>query len=134
MSPGEPWTNQFVWTDKAWPVVKPLCAGLCLHAYTGIVGNQAAAIDDIVNQVREAQAYLGLQVPLVVSEASVNRAASAGYKAAVYRGVENRLRVMSGIEAVVWYISSWAQASPQDQANQESWVEFGIGDAYRNLG
>lgn len=132
MSPGVPWTNQFEWTDKAWPVVKGLMSGFALHAYTGIADNQTAAVNDIVSQVKEAQKYLGLQVPLVVSESSVNRAATAVYKAGVYKAVEGQLKTVPGIEAVCWYISSWELAGGE-AVNQESWAQFGIGAAYAGL-
>lgn len=133
MSPGLPFSNQFWWTNKAWPIVKPLMSGFCLHTYTDIVNDQNAAVHDIVNQVKESQAYLNLQVPLVVSEASVNRAAPASYKAAVYRGIENELKTMPGIEAVCWYISSWAQVPPEQDGHQEDWIKWEIGNAYKSL-
>jgi hypothetical protein len=134
MSPGFPnWTDQFVWTDKAWPVVKPVCYGFALHAYTGIADNQAAAVEDIVHQVREAQAYLNLQVPMVLSECSVNRAASPEYKAAVYKTVEAKLNLMPGIEAVCFYISSWAQVPAEQDGHMEDWLRWGIGNVYASL-
>ena len=133
MSPGVPWTNQFAWTNKAWPMLKPHCHGFCLHAYTGIVNDEVAAAAEIINQVKEAQVYLNLQVPLVLSEASVNRAAAPAYKARVYRRVENGLRSVPGIQAVCWFISSWENAPNNEDSNQESWVKYGIGEAYSNL-
>jgi hypothetical protein len=106
-------------------------SGFCLHAYTGITNDVTSAVNDIVNQVKESQAYLNLQVPLVLSESSVNRAASADYKAAVYREVENKLRFMPGIEAVCWYVSSWAQVPPEQDGHKEDWIKWGIGEAYK---
>lgn len=133
MSPGVPWTNQFTWIDKAWPVFKPVASGFCLHAYTDITNNVTAAADNIVMQVREAQKHLDLQVPLVVSECSVNRAAPAAYKAMVYKAVESKLAAMPGIEAVCYYISSWALVPDDQDGHMEDWLRWGIGDAYNNL-
>lgn len=134
MSPGEPWTNQFTWTNKAWPLVRDMCAGFCLHAYTGIVNDEVAAANDIITQVKEAQKYLNLQKPLIVSEASVNRGATAAYKAAVYKRIEAGLRGVPGIEAVCWYISSWQQVPPEQAPHQEDWLKHGIGLAYAAAG
>ncbi len=130
MSPGVPWTNQFVWTDPAWAIVKSQMDGFCLHAYSGNATSVTAAANEITSQVIEAQRYLRLQVPLVLSESSVNRAATATHKAQVYRAVEASLRPVAGIEAVSWYISSWADAPPDQDVNQESWLKYGIADAY----
>ncbi|MBP8055071.1 MAG: hypothetical protein KA314_04485 [Chloroflexi bacterium] len=134
MSPGVPWTNQFQVTNGAWPVCKDLMSGFCLHAYTGIMNDEVAAANEIINQVKEAQKYLNLQVPLVVSEASVNRGASAAYKATVYKRVEAGLRGVPGIEAVCWYISSWQQVPPEQAPHQEDWLKHGIGAAYATAG
>lgn len=132
MSPGVPWTNQFGITNVAWPICRPVMDGFCLHAYTGNVTDTNAAAAEIVTQVVEAQKYLNLQVPLILSEASVNRAAAPQFKASVYRAIETSLRSVAGIEAVSWFISSWAQAPAGEDANQESWLKYGIGTAYLN--
>lgn len=130
LSPGVPWTNQFAISVRAWASCKDLMNGFAMHAYTGIADDQIAAANEIVSQVKELQKHLNLQVPLVVSEASVNRAATPSYKARVYKRIEASLRGVPGIEAVCWYISSWEQV-PADQApHQESWAAHGIGDAY----
>lgn len=137
MSPGVPWTNQFSFTDKAWPHVAQHCYGFCLHAYTGITNDAMSAAADIVKQVKEAQNYKWLDRPLVVSEASVNRAPDgatnaeiAAYKAAVYRGVEKELVMVPGIEAVCWFVSHW-NAPPEQQAHKESWLEIGLAEVYK---
>ncbi|MCA9898596.1 MAG: hypothetical protein KDE46_02265 [Caldilineaceae bacterium] len=137
MSPGVPWTNQFAFTDKAWPHVASLCDGVCLHAYTGITDNVAAAVADIVAQVKEAQAYKWLDRPLIVSESSVNRAPEgvpnsqiAAYKAAVYRGIEKELAKVPGIEAVVWFVSHW-QPPVEQEAHKESWFDLGLAEVYK---
>ncbi len=130
MSPGVPWTNQFVWTNTAWPLCQNLMSGFCLHAYTGVADNEVAAANEIISQVKEAQKYLKLQLPLIISEASVNRAAPAAYKAAVYKRVEAGLRGVAGIEGICWYIASWEQAPPEQVGHQESWSAHGIGQAY----
>ena len=137
MSPGVPWTNQFVFTNAAWPHVAQHCYGVCLHAYTGVTNNVDAAVTDIVKQVKEAQAYKWLDRPMIVSEASVNRSPSgvsgaeiAAYKAAVYRGVERELAKIPGIESVVWFISHW-DAPPEQKAHKESWLELGLAGVYK---
>ena len=107
-----------------------LCYGVCIHAYTGITDNVAAAIEDIVMQAKGSQSYKWLDRPLVVSESSVNRAASAAYKAAVYRGVEQALANVPGIEAVCWYISHWDPPAAQKD-HQESWFEIGLAEKYK---
>ena len=127
MSPGSPWTNQFAITDQAWPLVKGVMDGFCLHAYTGTADNATAAASDIASQVIQTQEYLRLQVPLVLSEASVNRPAPPQYKAQVYLLTEARLVNKPGVEAVCWFISSW---SDSPDTNQESWVKYGIGTYY----
>jgi hypothetical protein len=81
----------------------------------------------------ESQRFLNLLVPSIVSECSVNRAASPTYKAGVYRGVENKLKAVPGIKGVVWYISSWQQVPPEQDSHQEDWLKWGIADAYKNF-
>lgn len=130
MSPGVPFSSQFTWTNKAWPKVKDLCYGFCLHSYSGITDNATNAINDIVNQVKESQSYLNLQVPLIVSESSVNRAATPTYKAQVYKGVENQLKSVTGVKGVVWYVSSWDSAPPDQEGHQEDWLKWGIWQPY----
>ncbi len=136
LSPGVPWTNQFAFTNQAWPHVAHLCHGVCIHTYTGTLDSIGTAVADIVTQVRGAQAYKWLDRPMIVSEASVNRAqpnasnaAIAAYKAAVYRGVEKELAKIPGIEALVWYISHWQPPAGQVE-HKESWLEIGLADAY----
>lgn len=130
LSPGVPWTNQFAVSVGAWAICKDLMSGFCMHAYTGITNDEAAAANELVHQVKELQKFMNLQVPLSVSELSVNRAASAAYKVAVYKRVENALRVVPGVEAVCYYISSWEQVPTSQAPHQESWAKHGIGDAY----
>jgi hypothetical protein len=81
----------------------------------------------------ESQRFLNLQVPSIVSECSVNRAASPTYKTGVYRGVENKLKTVPGIKGVVWYISSWQQVPPEQDNHQEDWLKWGIADAYKTF-
>lgn len=129
-SPGVPWTNQFAISARAWSIAKDLLSGFAMHAYTGITNDEVAAANEIITQVEQLQRHLNLQVPLVISEASVNRAASAIYKASVYKRIEAGLRGRPGVEAICWYISSWEQAPPDQVGHQESWAAHGIGQAY----
>lgn len=133
LSPGVPWTNQFTVSVGAWAICKDLMSGFAMHAYTGITTDEVAAANELVHQVKELQRFMNLQVPLSVSELSVNRAASAAYKVAVYKRVENALRVVPGVEAVCYYISSWEQVPTSQAPHQESWAKHGIGDAYAAL-
>ncbi|RMG89067.1 MAG: hypothetical protein D6706_22010, partial [Chloroflexi bacterium] len=126
--------------NQAWPILRPLLDGFCMHAYTGITGNVGQAINDIVSQVKELQAYLNLQVPLIVSECSVNRYIAGGdglidrdatdrFRAAVYRGVDTALGQVPGVEACVYYISYWSET--QD-INKESWLNTSLPTYYKN--
>ena len=115
-SPGVPWTNQFAISRPAWEASKGSFYGACIHAYTGIADNADAAANEIVHQVVEAQKYMFLTHPLIVSEASVNRAASPEYKAEVYMKVDAILKNYKGIKGVVWFVSHW-QGNPEHQEN-----------------
>ena len=128
MSPGVPWTNQFAITDVVWPMVRPVMDGFCLHCYTGETASVQIAAANIVSQVTQTQVYLDLQVPLVISEASVNRPASPKFKADVYHAIEASLRDKPGIQAVCWFIGSWQGDA---DVNQEDWLRRGIDTYYK---
>lgn len=130
LSPGLPWTSQFVFTDAAWALVQGQMAGICMHAYSGTVNHVETAVQDIVTQVKGFQQRYALQKPLVVSECSVNRAASPDYKAAVYVKVENALKAIPGVEALVYFISHW-NAPPEQAAHGESWLGTNLSTAYK---
>lgn len=132
MSPGVPWTNQFVWTDYLWTQYSQLFDGFCLHAYTGETSDIEAAAQDIYTQVKETQSYLNLQVPMIVSESSVNRGSNYEFKARVYRRVESLLQGVPGIEAIVWFISWW-DAPPAQEGHGESWFGTSLPDYYLSL-
>ena len=132
MSPGVPWTNQFVFTDAAWPLLAGYCDGICMHAYTGTTNDVEKAAGEVIFQVREFQKRMALDRPLVVSECSVNRAASSAYKAAVYRRIEAKLGQMPGVEALVYFISHW-DAPPAQAGHGESWMGTDLLEHYRNL-
>jgi hypothetical protein len=132
LSPGLPWTSQFAFTDAAWALVKEQMVGVCMHAYSGTVNHVETAVQDIVAQVKGFQQRYALQKPLVISECSVNRAAAADYKAAVYAKVENALKTIPGVEALVYFISHW-EAPPEQATHGESWLGTALPDAYKRL-
>lgn len=132
LSPGVPWTNQFEFTDAAWPHVADLMHGICQHAYTGTTNNVSKAVNDIIDQVTGFQKRYALERPLVISECSVNRAAPANYKAQVYRNIEQELANMPGIEALVYFISHW-EAPPEQAAHQEAWMGTDLLSQYKRL-
>ena len=131
-SPGVPWTNQFVWTNYLWPKYKHLFNGFCLHAYSGNNTDATAAAADITAQVVEAQKHLKLQVPMIVSEASVNRGTDYLMKARTYRLAESSLSRVAGIEGIVWFISWW-DAPPEQQTHGENWLGTSLPDHYLSL-
>lgn len=131
-SPGLPWSDQFSFTNVAWPMVRGKMDGFCLHAYSGSsVFN--TAVEEIVGQVLEAQAYLNLQVPLIVSESSVNRGVDYWHKANVYVEVEKRLNGVPGIEGVAWFISDWYNPPPDQAGNGESFYGTALPTFYMQL-
>lgn len=131
-SPGVPWTDQFSFTNVAWPMVRDKMQGFCMHSYSGsAVFN--TAVDEIVSQVVGLQAYLNLQVPLIVSEASVNRGTDYWMKASTYVEVEKRLRTMPGVEGVAWYISDWYNPPPEQAGHGESWYGTALPAHYDQL-
>ena len=130
MSPGATWTDQYIFTNLAWPILKPHCYGFCQHAYSGNNSSTQTAIDEIVEQIREGQAYLNLQVPMIVSECSVNRGCDYLQKANVYMGVNAKLDNIPGIQGCAWFISDWANPPPEQQDHCETWHGTPLPDTY----
>lgn len=131
LSPGVPFTNQLPFTQAALVECQSILDGFCLHAYTGILTDKYAAKNDIVNQVMSVQSYLKLQIPMIISECSVNRGnVDYQYKAQVYRLVENALMNKPGIEGIVYFISKWLP--PPEQTNHgENWIGTNILEYYK---
>ena len=111
-----PGPNQFAFINPAWEIVKDKVDGYCLHAYTGETSNTTLAANQVVSQVRETMPYLNLQVPVIVSECSVNRAAHAQYKADVYKQIDAALAQIEGVEACYYFVSHW-DGMPEHQEN-----------------
>ena len=126
--------------------VADMLSGICMHAYTGITDNADAAASDIARQVRayrealynQGQNPAAWQLPIIVSECSVNRApANAGdafaeYRADVYRRTASKLSKIDGVKGVFWYTSHW-NPPPNEVANQESWFGTSLPDRYKRL-
>lgn len=130
MSPGLPYTNQLVFTQAAINECSGVLDGFCLHAYTGITNDKYAASNDVVNQVLSIQSYLKLQIPLIVSECSVNRGSDFQYKAQTYRLIEFSLRDKAGIEGLVYFISYW-QPPPEQAEHNENWYQTPLLEYYK---
>jgi hypothetical protein len=119
----DPWG----WRHTMWAHVQGLVHGWCMHAYTGDNNDANAAAQDIANQVVEVQRRLQLQVPVIVSEASVNRGDNAVQKAEVARLLPTKLAHIGGVEGVFWYAADW---NPDFDTHHEGWFRNGIADAY----
>ncbi|MCP4422062.1 MAG: hypothetical protein GY805_36075, partial [Chloroflexi bacterium] len=65
----DPWG----WRASMWAQVHDLVGGWCLHAYSGDNVNAEASAQNIVDQIVELQRRFKLQIPIIVSESSVNR-------------------------------------------------------------
>ena len=119
----DPWG----WREAMWQQVKGLVDGWCMHAYSGDNNNADAAAQDIANQIIYLKEKFRLQIPIVVSEASVNRGNNAAQKAAVVSLLPQKLAHVAGIEGVFWFAADW---NPNDDKNHEGWYRRGIADAY----
>jgi hypothetical protein len=115
------------WRERAWAHVQGLVNGWCMHAYTGIQNDAHAAAGNIANQVKQLQRTFQLKIPIIVSEASVNRGSNAAYKAHVAHLLPQMLRGVRGVEGVFWYAADWR---PEYDENHEGWFRNGIADAY----
>lgn len=133
MSPGLPFTNQYTWTDAAWPILSPYCYGFCLHAYSGNNDNVQTAVSEIVNQIDVTRQRYNLQKPLFLSECSVNRGQSYYQKAQVYKQLEAILSQKAGIRGVSYFISDWYTPPPDQQDHGESWYNTSLPQHYISL-
>jgi hypothetical protein len=132
-SPGVPWTDQFGMTLPAYKKVSDLCYGLCQHAYAGDTKNVGTAVAEIVGQVRDFHAAMkAWDKPIIVSESSVNRAATSEFRAKVYTKVAQELAQIPGVQGIFWYISHW-NPPPGEVANKEGWYGTDLPDRYKRL-
>ena len=115
------------WRERMWAHVNGLVDGWCMHAYTGDNVNVEAAASDIAGQVKELQRRFRLQIPIFVSEASVNRGDNSWQKAQVAHRLHQKLSQVPGVEGVFWYAAEWDPASDH---HNEGWYRTGIADAY----
>ena len=104
--------------------------GVTEHVYTGITNNAQAACDEMFNEVLLFRSKYTMTRPLILGEFSVNRPATAAYKADVYKRFFNKLKVTPGIWGAYSFTSTWY---PNADENQEGWLEHGIDNAYMSL-
>lgn len=119
----DPWG----WRSAMWQQVKHLADGWCMHAYTDNNSNADVAAQDIANQIIQLKQKFRLTIPLLVSEASVNRGNNASQKAQVAHLLPQKLLNVSGIEGVFWFAADWNKGF---DINNEGWFHNGIADAY----
>ena len=115
------------WRERMWAHVNGLVDGWCMHAYTGNNVDVEAAANDIAGQVKMLQRRFRLQIPVFISEASVNRGENAWQKAQVAHRLHQLLSQTRGVEGVFWYAAEW---DPNSDHNHEGWYRNGIADAY----
>ncbi|MGD2078715.1 MAG: GH25 family lysozyme, partial [Chloroflexota bacterium] len=65
----DPWG----WREAIWKHNRKLVDAWCMHAYSGNNKNAAQAVAEILDQVKKLQRKFRLQIPIIVSEASINR-------------------------------------------------------------
>lgn len=118
------------WYHAMWRQVRGLVDGWCMHAYTGINDDAHAAAIDIANQIRDVRREFRLTIPLVVSEASVNRGRNAAQKAQVAHLLPQKLAGEPGIEGIFWFAADW---NPRFDENREGWFRTGIAEAYLRI-
>lgn len=121
----DPWG----WRASMWTHVQGLVDGWCMHAYTGRNDDVGAAVADIAGQIVDLQRRFQLQIPIIISEASVNRGSNAVQKAQVAHALHRKLAQVPGVEGVFWYAADW---NPEYDHNKEGWFRNGIADAYLN--
>ena len=119
----DPWG----WRAAMWAKVQSFVDGWCMHAYSGDNVNANAAAQNIADQVSALQRRFKLQIPIIVSEASVNRGNDAAQKARVAHLLQQKLAQVSGVEGVFWYAADW---NPEYDTHHEGWFHNGIADAY----
>ncbi|MEW5988190.1 MAG: M23 family metallopeptidase [Chloroflexota bacterium] len=121
-SPGFGAQHAFIGAAKAEGAFD-LVHGVVEHVYTGITNDAAAAVAQMVAEVKEFQQRHALDKPLAIGEFSVNRPATAAYKAEVYGAFYDALALIPGLQAAYAFTASW---HPNPDANQEGWLELGI--------
>lgn len=104
--------------------------GVCEHCYSGITDNADAARNQMFTEIVDFRSRYAMTRPLVISEMSVNRPASAEYKARVYKDLFVQLSAVEGIQACVSFTSDW---EPSGDENREGWLKWGIHNAYTNV-
>jgi len=119
--------NPWHWRNEMWNQVKGHIDGWCMHAYSGNNSNADVAAKEIADQVIEVQRAFKLNIPIVVSEASVNRGNDAAQKARVAFMVAQRLAGARGVEGVFWYAADWSEGMDK---YHEGWYRNGIGAEY----
>lgn len=119
----DPWG----WRDEMWAQVKGVVDGWCMHAYSGDNVNAEAAAQNIADQVVALQRRYQLQIPIIISEASVNRGSDAEQKARVAHLLHKKLSKIAGVEGLFWYAADW---KPEYDSHKEGWFRNGIADAY----
>jgi GH25 family lysozyme M1 (1,4-beta-N-acetylmuramidase) len=119
----DPWG----WRDAIWKHNKKLVKGWCMHAYSGNNTSVATAVNEILDQVKKLQRRYKLQIPVIVSEASVNRGDDAGQKAQVVLSLAKKAGKIRGLESVYWYAADW---DPSFDVHNEGWFRKGIAEAY----
>ncbi|WP_420640876.1 NBR1-Ig-like domain-containing protein [Candidatus Leptofilum sp.] len=119
----DPWG----WRTAMWAAVKSHVDGWCMHAYSGDNANADAAAQNIADQVIALQRRFQLQIPIIISEASVNRGNDAAQKARVAHLLHQKLSQVPGVEGVFWYAADW---NPDFDTHHEGWFRNGIADAY----
>ncbi len=115
------------WRAAIWKHNHDLVDAWCMHAYTDDNVDEQNAVSEILNQVRELQRHFRLQIPIIVSEASVNRGEDAEQKARVAHLLHKKAAGIPGLEAVFWYAADW---DPSFDTHNEGWFRKGIGEAY----
>jgi GH25 family lysozyme M1 (1,4-beta-N-acetylmuramidase) len=122
----DPWS----WRAAIWKHNKKLVDAWCMHAYSGNNSNVSAAVAEILDQVKTLQRHFRLHIPIIVSEASVNRGDDAEQKARVALSLAKKAAQIPGLEAVFWYAADW---DPSFDKHNEGWFRKGIADAYLRL-
>lgn len=97
-----------------------LISGVCMHSYTPIVNNAQNAANVVLNEVATFVTRDSSNKPVIVSEMSVNEAASGTYKAQVYKLIWGQL---GGVEAAYCFTSSWY---PTTDTKREGFLENNI--------
>jgi hypothetical protein len=122
----DPWG----WRNAIWAHNWDVVDGWCMHAYSANNSDASAAVKEILDQVKKLQRHFRLQIPIIVSEASVNRGDDAEQKAKVALLLAEKAAAIPGLEAVFWFAADW---DPGFDVNNEGWFRKGIANAYIRL-